>query len=409
MQDSKSLDGIEDQRGPLASGGTKRMQTVDILRWLSMLVLTGIVYQLVAAEPSSDPGRADQVIKKIELTDPVDSEKPKRKHDLVVYRDRRGFPEGYAMTLVNKVCLDDLCKVVEVKMYWDATGAYERLEYPRGRPLTKLKHKPFTAGDYERLDDILKDKRSILNRHSLGYLAKAGAKKESLLGVDGISGATPATVRQAVVKDAAWTTWVLWKYANTEIVPILHETTESHCTPAYIRHMLGSKDWRRIEFVLKYLLKQDTVSSDYTMQVAQAMPTADNDQFELALRFLERAIVDKNQFYRQLIKTLPSLKESHAAIVIDRAAADKTLDNEILVHLTGQLDQLTYYPIHLSLRLIERRKCFSRAVEQNVARLLDAKDFFVARRASAFLAKQKLSTKTEQKLKSFRDQYADRL
>ena len=245
-----------------AAGGTRPYM-------LSMLLLTGVVSQLVAVEPSPELGSADQMIKPIELTDPVYPEQPKRKHDLVVYRDHRGFPAGYTMNLVNKVCLDDICRVVEVTVHWDVTGTYERLEYPQGKPLTKRRHEPFQAGDYEKLDDILKDRESILKDHSLAYLARAGTKSENPSGVDGISGATPATVRQAVVKDAAWTTWVLWQYANTEIVPMLEATTKAHCTPAYIQHMLKSNDWRHVAFVLKYLLKQDTISSDYTMQVVQ--------------------------------------------------------------------------------------------------------------------------------------------
>ena len=263
--------------------------------------------------------------------------------------------------------------------------------------------------DYEKLDGILKDRQSILNNHSLAYLAKEADPDPDTRDVEGVSKATPATVRQAVVKDAAWTTWVLWKYANTEIVPILCNATEAHCTPAYIEYMLDSKDWRNIQFVLKYLLKQDTVPSRYTSRVAQTLPTADMDQFELALQYLKRAINDRGRFYRQLIKTLPSLREYNAAMVIDQLALEEKLQNETLVYLTHHLDKASFYPIHLALRLIERRKFFSGDVERNVAKLLNNKDFFIARRASEFLAKQKLSPQTEQLLRSFRDKYADRL
>ena len=48
------------------------------------------------------------------------------------------------MGLINKVCLDDVCKLVEVTLYWDEIGYYKRLEYPKGKPLTKLEHEPFT-------------------------------------------------------------------------------------------------------------------------------------------------------------------------------------------------------------------------------------------------------------------------
>ena len=47
------------------------------------------------------------------------------------------------MELINEVCLDGVCKLVEVSMYWDALGFYKSLEYPEGKPLTKVEHEPF--------------------------------------------------------------------------------------------------------------------------------------------------------------------------------------------------------------------------------------------------------------------------
>ena len=155
--------------------------------------------------------------KTIKLTDPVYPDKPKKEHALSVHFDAQGFPSGYSMELVNKVCLDDVCKLVEVTMYWDAIGFYQSLQYPEGKPLTKVEHEPFTPADYQKLDSILKDRDSILDDHELGFLATEKDDKPSEEGyategqdVDGVSKATPGAVKEAVVKDAAWTTWVLW-------------------------------------------------------------------------------------------------------------------------------------------------------------------------------------------------------
>jgi len=56
----------------------------------------------------------------IALTDPVYPKQPKKPYALVVHYDAQGFPSGYSMDLINKVCLDDVCKLVEVTLYWDA-------------------------------------------------------------------------------------------------------------------------------------------------------------------------------------------------------------------------------------------------------------------------------------------------
>jgi hypothetical protein len=76
-------------------------------------------------------------ISTIQLTDPVYPKKPKKEHSLTAYSDEQGFPSGYSMELINEVCLDGVCKLVEVTMYWDAIGFYQSLEYPEGKPLNQ--------------------------------------------------------------------------------------------------------------------------------------------------------------------------------------------------------------------------------------------------------------------------------
>ena len=347
----------------------------------------------------------------IELTDPVYPEEPKRQYTLNAHPDAEGFPSGYSMQLVNKVCLDDVCKLVEVTLYWDAMGFYERLEYPERRPLTKVEHDPFTPADYEKLDSILKDRKSILNDHSLGFLATEGDDSDSAEDddLDGVSKATPGAVKEAVVKDAAWTTWVLWKYANTEIVPLLQAMTESRCSPEYLQRLLDSKDWRKIKFALHYLLKQKPVTHQYLDDVATLLPSADIDHIELAMEYIQQASPDKNTGYRKLIGALGALDEYNAGLVIELLESDEKLDEEILEELTSSLEQQDYYPIHLALRLVESRNFFSEEVEANLVKLLQSKDFFIARRASEFLSGQKLSASAKMDLQAFEEKHADRL
>ena len=350
--------------------------------------------------------------KPIELTDPVYPKQPKKPHTLIVHYDPQGFPSGYSMDLLNKVCLDDVCKLVEVTLYWDAMGIYQRLQYPKGKPLTKVEHEPFTAADYEKLDSILKDRKSILKDHELGFLAtdnedtSPSAKGDDL---DGTSKATPGAVKEAVVKDAAWTTWVLWKYANTEIVPKLQALTESQCSAEYLDHLLDSQDWRKIKFTLDYLLKQNPIPGQYLDQVAGLLPTADIDHIELAIEYIQQASPDKNKGYRKLISTLAGLEEYSASLVIELLESDEQLDQEILEELTSSLRQQDYYPIHLTLRLVESRNAFSKKIETDVVTLLHSKDFFIARRASEFLSQQMLSASAKEDLQAFKEKHADRL
>ena len=394
----------------LRSSGSLRMPRwggvfLRLPMWLLLLLLNFSTGRAVFAGSNE--------VTTIELTDPVYPEEAKRQYTLNSHPDAEGFPSGYSMQLVNKVCLDDVCKLVEVTLYWDAMGFYERLEYPERRPLTKVEHDPFTPADYEKLDSILKDRESILNDHSLGFLATEKDDTDSAEDddddLDGVSKATPGAVKEAVVKDAAWTTWVLWKYAHTEIVPMMQAMTESRCSPEYLQHLLDSKDWRKIEFAIHYLLKQKPVTAQYLDEVATLLPSADIDHIELAMEYIQQASPDKNTGYRKLIGVLGALDEYNAGLVIELLESDEKLDEEILEELTSSLEQQDYYPIHLALRLVESRNFFSEEVEANLVNLLQSKDFFIARRASEFLSRQKLSASAREKLEAFREENVSRL
>lgn len=367
-----------------------------------------------------------EVHKDIELIDPVYPEKAKRQHELIVHKDKDGHPSGYSMSLINSVCLDNKCKLVEVTMYWDDAGNYSRLEYPEKKPLTKVEHDPFTEEDYQRLDQILKDKKSILQKHSLAYLAKEPdkPKKEkkaddftSFLApeegddddVDGESKATPAAVKEAVVKDAAWTTWVLWNYANTEIVPILHAETETHCDPLYIQKTLSSKNWLKIEFMIKYLQRKKIYTEVYKNIIAKDLSKANIEQIEIALDYLKKASNNKNSYFTCLINTLPEQGNYNAAMIIDQLSQEENLHDDVLQSLTANLKNLKYYGIHLSLRMIENKGLFTEKIEANLLELLNAKNFFIARRAYNFLKDQKLTSATELKLAGFAEKHEGRL
>ena len=400
---------LEPCRGGLNHPSQKDVQSSGSYQRQPILLLLPILYFIVGWLV---PANADEM-KTIELTDPVYPDKPKRQLTLTVLKDSQGFPSGYSMKIVNKVCLDDVCKLVDVTMYWDAIGFYQRLEYPEGRPLTKVEHDPFTPADYKKLDSILKDRESILNDHSLGFLATENEDAPSSEGneedVDGVSKATPGAVKEAVVKDAAWTTWVLWKYANTEIVPLVQAITSSRCSPEYLRHLLDSEDWRKIEFAIHHELNETPVTSQYLDKVAELLPSAGIDHIELAMDYIQQASPDKNTAYHKLIGGLREIDEYSASLIIELLESDKQLDGKILEALSSSLPQQEYYPIHLALRLIESRNFFSEQIEANVVEMLRAKDFFIARRASEFLSKQDLSAAGKGALETFREKNADRL
>jgi hypothetical protein len=307
---------------------------------------------------------------------------------------------------MTDVCTDKKCRVVEVTMYWNAVGCYERLECPPGKPLTKKEHVPFTAEDYAKLDSILKDRDSILARQSLAFLAKP---VENDLGIDALSGATPLTVQESVVQDAAYTTWVMWRWANGEIVQQLCSLTEQSCSPPYLKYLLHSKDRRCIDFALKYVLAHHPSDAQFLEDVLHVLENGDREHILLSLRFSTGATKDKEQLNARLIESYCRMKSTNSPIILDYFAGERDLPRTTLEGLTAHLDRLPYFQIHLILRLLEQRKFFSQKTESDVARLLEGDDFFIARRACEHLLKQDLGSETEQKVNEFRERNRDRL
>jgi hypothetical protein len=357
----------------------------------------------VASEGDAQP---EKVVHKMELADPMAPSAPPSVHNVVQTKDRNGFPVGYALDIMTEVCMDKKCKVVEATIHWNAVGYYERLEYPPGKPLTKKEHVPFDADDYAKLDRILGDPNSILATHSLAFLAKPVENDE---GIDAWTGATPLTVQQSVVKDAAFTTWVMWRWANGEIVQKLRKLTEKSCTPRYLKHLLGSDDRRCVDFGLKYVMEHRSSDAQFVDDVFRILENGDREHVVLSLRFVSGATKDKKRLHARLIESCCRMKSMYSPIVLDYFAGERDLHPTTLEGLTAHLDRLPYFQIHLILRLLEQRTFFSEKTESDISRLLDGDDFFIARRACEHLMRQELSSETEKKVDEFRKRNRDRL
>ena len=211
----------------------------------------------VATEPAATQFAAtDPDVVELALSDPVSPSLPPQGYRVKQFRDERGFPAGYALRFTTHVCLDAQCRMVTLTMYWDALGYYQRFEYPADTPLTKREHVPFLAADYAKLDQILKDRDSVLGTVALEVLVAPAAEMAEVPGVDGWSGATPQTIRDAVVDDAAYTSWALWRWANGEIVEKLRQLTTRRCTPGYLQQLLRSDDRRHVDFALQHVVQQ---------------------------------------------------------------------------------------------------------------------------------------------------------
>ena len=343
---------------------------------------------------------------KVKLTDPIAPATPAQTYLVVQSRGSNGFPTGYSMALETHVCVDQKCQIVKATLFWDTLGFFERLEYPANAPLTKKEHVPFEAEDYAKLDRVLKERNSVLGSLPVDVLTQP---VQDVPGIDGLSAATPQTLKEAVVEGAALTTWSMWHWANGEIVPQLRRLTEQHCTPSFLHHLLQSENRRDVDFSLKYILEHHPSDTQYVNDMFRVLETGDREHILLSLKFLTQAVRDKKRLHADLIRSCSRMNANYSPLVLEYFTAEPDLPAETMEELTGILGQLSYYQVHLILRLLEKKKFSSEKVESNIAGLLDSKDFFIARRAYEYLLRQEVGAETQHKLDTFRDRYRQRL
>ena len=146
-------------------------------------------------------------------------------------------PDHYYSNIFTPVCETGECKPIYINLYWDLNGNYLRFDFPEGQILTKKDHVPFTAADYELLDEILggEDPRSGLAKSSPsegssseGVSPSAPVPQSSVVSknmmVDGITGSTLPDYKDRFVPGALYTTYTIWDLANSHQLDMMYHT-----------------------------------------------------------------------------------------------------------------------------------------------------------------------------------------
>ncbi|MBA4302294.1 MAG: hypothetical protein C0433_19650 [Cyclobacterium sp.] len=137
-----------------------------------------------------------------------DPENQSVQQEISEFRNRSGIPAAFAIEVNKIVCLTGNCRKLELRLLWDGVGDYLGFELIENKPLTKTDHLEFDKEDYEKLHLLLSDKESVLMNMDQEALIINSIKMDKE--VDGYSGATKLSLREYLVRDAAYTCYVLW-------------------------------------------------------------------------------------------------------------------------------------------------------------------------------------------------------
>ena len=309
----------------------------------------------------------------------IEASKP-QPYSLSQHLDERGQPVGYSMVVDSVICGDNLCKVVNVKLFWDPLGRYRRYAVADGSILEKaliddeedsaeeeplleadIGAKPvrsedawaaFTEDDHAKLDRILSDQSSVLRSQALADLT--GYRDKSR--VDGMSGATPLTLKQSVVEGAALSSYHLWHWANGSVVSAARKLTQQSCSEELLRDFLVKEEPHSVLFALENLRLKEWFSPSLVQLVHQAMVVGEKEHIDLGLAYLTMALLDVDALHDELallFAELDGLGRLHLLGVLNE---EPTISKDLLVKLSKGLKNLdTYYELHLFLGLVEKQ------------------------------------------------------
>ncbi len=177
------------------------------------------------------------------------------------------IPYQYTAEINMPVCDDTLCANVVIKLFWDLAGNYAGFDTIPGKPLTKFDHLKFETADYQKLDQILKNRNSMLRILNKEELVDKSVKVKSNV-VDAITGATPKTIKNSVVEGAVYSSFTLWHFVNGTIKYQMTQFTQNIYSEPIARQLLQSANYETQLFALKKMSEKDfEIYSDLLCEV----------------------------------------------------------------------------------------------------------------------------------------------
>lgn len=319
--------------------------------------------------------------------------------------DENGLPIAYYMDVQSVICLEQVCKVIPVRIFWNNIGEYQKYELEKGATLEKYEDDFFDVQDYSKLHSILKDVNSPFREV---YIDEILTVIDEHGDADAVSGATALELDEKdTVPGAALTCYTLWHWANGEIVQKIKEITGKSVSKQQLQDFLVDKNQTYYNIALKDL----EIRQNYTAPFINI----------ISKRVLEEASLLKSTFY--YLKKAPSeiyfsaLKElfvkgetaQRLAVIRSLKTIKKTIPNSYLDILSNEIMKLSsYQEVSFFIDLMGSKNSNSKKVVENVFLLLKT-DFIKARRAYWFLKNQKLSLTQKEVLNKFQKENNHRL
>ena len=300
-------------------------------------------------------------------------------------KSKTNIPLYYYKTIHDAVCFDDVCRMLDIIVYWNITGRYLGFELPKGEFLSKREHDPFSEDEYLRLHTLLADASIPLDAVSFEKLVEQPKYEEE--SVDAVSGATSKSVAEMVVKGAAYTTYKLWNIVNGPTMNFVSARTEKQLTPALINQILQSPDNNDKLWALHRIDSAIKLSPDLE---ASLLDIIASDDFSLAYNAIQAIVavhLNNSELQDRLFSMYSNVNHSIKKELIKKLMQAPVLSSKVVDLSRDLLDQLNGQQLDDLLKLYSKHGVNDLKTCKVLVRILQNKNKYISKKAYNFLIK----------------------
>jgi len=298
-------------------------------------------------------------------------------------KSKTNIPLYYYKKIQDAVCFDNVCRMLDIIVYWNITGRYLGFELPKGEFLSKQEHDPFSEDEYQQLHILLSDDSIPLDAISYDELAvKPKYDEES---VDAVSGATSKSVADIVIKGAAYTTYKLWNIVNGSTMDIVSELTEKQLTPTLIHRILQSPDNNDRLWALNRIDSTTELTLDLESSLLEIIASNNFYLAYNAIQSLDAIHLKSTELQQRLFSTYPKANHSIQKELLKKLLEAPILNSEVVTVSRDLLTSLNGQQLDDILKLYSKQGVNDLETYKEVSKILDNKNKYISKKAYDFL------------------------
>lgn len=313
--------------------------------------------------------------------------------------DSKEYPIEYYADVKSVICLEQVCKTIAVRVFWNDLGDYLRFELEKGATLEKYKADFFEPEDYVKLQYILSNTDSPFK--DVFYHEILTEPEEHGTGdIDAVSGATSLVINEEdTIPGAALTCYTLWHWANGDVKNIIKNITSKTASEAQLLHFLTDENRAYFKLAIDELISRKLYTSYLVDTVF--IEVLKNDEL-LSKGFLYINELPKSLYLKVIYKFYSQTKTNvRLEVIKSLKGIEYDISDEFFEQLSNEINEFkTLQEVSNLLDLFHQRKAKTPTLIQNIMKLL-SKDILISRRAYWFLKTIKLSSNQEKVVNEF--------